>query len=271
MIGADGPESDAEVIELALAALDAVGTKGYVLMLGNAGLYHDLVRHLGLPERAARFLFRNLPLLCEGEEGLEKVKEEARRLHLVQDTPATTSSPVVLDEETHRTVLTHFLLNTPHGVIGQRTLEEIESRLLKKLQGARPEHTARALEIAHRLAMVNGQAEDALTRAKSVLEDCGMPLDALSRVEQVLEVLSRKGVSSAPLTLDFGLAPGLAYYTGFVFEVRHPDTSHVLGGGGRYDGLVRELGHADDVPALGFAIGLEALLALKTGDNGEAA
>jgi histidyl-tRNA synthetase len=56
---------------------------------------------------------------------------------------------------------------------------------------------------------------------------------------------------------------GLDYYTKTTFEV----TTDFLGaqnaivGGGRYDGLVKELG-GPDIPGIGFAIGCERLLAM---------
>ena len=55
---------------------------------------------------------------------------------------------------------------------------------------------------------------------------------------------------------------GLDYYTRTVFEFVSLDEKTkglVLGGGGRYDGLIEELGGAS-MPACGFAMGLERLL-----------
>ncbi|GHT03932.1 histidine--tRNA ligase [Planctomycetales bacterium] len=69
--------------------------------------------------------------------------------------------------------------------------------------------------------------------------------------------------------LDRTLVRGLDYYTKTVFEFTHPalGAQDALGGGGRYDGLVGELG-AVEMPAVGFAIGVERLMiaqeALKT-------
>ncbi len=64
-----------------------------------------------------------------------------------------------------------------------------------------------------------------------------------------------------PYVVDPAIVRGLDYYTRTVFEI----TSSVLGaqstvcGGGRYDGLVRSLG-GPDVPAVGFALGIERFL-----------
>ncbi len=57
------------------------------------------------------------------------------------------------------------------------------------------------------------------------------------------------------LTIDLGIVRGLAYYTGFVFEVFENNLQgRALAGGGRYDQLFEKLiGHA--MPAVGFAAG----------------
>ena|SRR2546430_841860 len=61
-----------------------------------------------------------------------------------------------------------------------------------------------------------------------------------------------------PYKYDYYLVRGLDYYTGLVFEVSLKSEKALLGGG-RYDKLYQELGNTD-VPALGFAIGIERLV-----------
>lgn len=65
------------------------------------------------------------------------------------------------------------------------------------------------------------------------------------------------------LGLDFVINPsivrGLDYYTRTVFEFIDDKSGLTVCGGGRYDGLVEELGGAK-TPALGFAIGIERLI-----------
>jgi histidyl-tRNA synthetase len=68
-------------------------------------------------------------------------------------------------------------------------------------------------------------------------------------------------LAGIPFVVNPRIVRGLDYYNRTVFEI----TSNVLGaqsavcGGGRYDGLVRSLG-GPDVPAVGFALGLERFL-----------
>jgi histidyl-tRNA synthetase len=58
------------------------------------------------------------------------------------------------------------------------------------------------------------------------------------------------------------LVRGLDYYTGIIFELGIPgDESRLssIGGGGRYDDLVKELG-GPDLPAIGMALGFERII-----------
>lgn len=54
---------------------------------------------------------------------------------------------------------------------------------------------------------------------------------------------------------DFGLMRDLSYYNGAILEVYDPAVGHVLGGGGRYDGLMQRFGL--ELSAAGFALNLE--------------
>lgn len=67
---------------------------------------------------------------------------------------------------------------------------------------------------------------------------------------------------------DCRLVRGLDYYTKTAFEIKYPPlgAQSAVVGGGRYDGLVEEIG-GNATPAVGFAIGLErVLLALEKQD-----
>lgn len=87
---------------------------------------------------------------------------------------------------------------------------------------------------------------------------------AAKHFAQVTEALKALNI---PFELDPHMVRGLDYYTRTAFEVVHEGlgAQNALGGGGRYDNLVRQMGGAD-VPAVGFAIGLErVLMALEKG------
>jgi len=78
--------------------------------------------------------------------------------------------------------------------------------------------------------------------------------------EQVQQLLSDLGIS---YQLNPRLVRGLDYYTHTAFEIISDDlgAQATVCGGGRYDGLVEELG-GSATPAVGWAIGLERLVLL---------
>lgn len=64
-----------------------------------------------------------------------------------------------------------------------------------------------------------------------------------------------------PYEVDTGIVRGLDYYTKTVFEIIHQGlgAQNVLCGGGRYDGLIEEIG-GPPTPGVGFGMGMERLL-----------
>ncbi len=115
--------------------------------------------------------------------------------------------------------------------------------------------------------------------------DCKVPedqatIDALPRItdhlcadcaEHFAEVRRQLALLGIPYRLSHRLVRGLDYYVRTTFEV----TSGLLGaqssvlGGGRYDGLVKDLG-GPDAAGIGFAVGMERLALLLPPREGEA-
>ncbi|MBN1177112.1 MAG: histidine--tRNA ligase [Dehalococcoidales bacterium] len=69
------------------------------------------------------------------------------------------------------------------------------------------------------------------------------------------------GQMDIPFELNHRLVRGLDYYTRTVFEVQPEEegAQSTLGGGGRYDDLIEELG-GKPTPAIGFAAGIERII-----------
>lgn len=64
---------------------------------------------------------------------------------------------------------------------------------------------------------------------------------------------------SIPYEIDTGIVRGLDYYTKTVFEFVNKE-GFTLCGGGRYDNLVHEIDGKQDIPSVGFGMGLERIL-----------
>jgi histidyl-tRNA synthetase len=84
--------------------------------------------------------------------------------------------------------------------------------------------------------------------------------DCVDNFQSVKDHLDSLGVS---YTIDPHMVRGLDYYNRTTFEAitPHLGAQNAVGGGGRYDGLMKTLG-GPDLPATGFAIGMERLILL---------
>ncbi|HUV04453.1 MAG TPA: histidine--tRNA ligase [Armatimonadota bacterium] len=89
---------------------------------------------------------------------------------------------------------------------------------------------------------------------ESLCQECS---EHLSAVEQYLKSLD------ITYTLDPRLVRGFDYYTKTAFEIVSGElgAQNAVAGGGRYDGLVAEMG-GPPTPAVGFGLGIERLLAI---------
>ncbi len=95
------------------------------------------------------------------------------------------------------------------------------------------------------------------------LHDAPHILDFLSpaskaHFETVCQLLTLVGI---PYQINHRLVRGLDYYNNTVFEITSNElgAQNSLGGGGRYDGLIAQLG-GPDLPAFGFGTGLERII-----------
>jgi histidyl-tRNA synthetase len=95
-------------------------------------------------------------------------------------------------------------------------------------------------------------ATNAPSQLDFLCEDCEVHFENVKSYLDTMEISYR---------LNTRLVRGLDYYTKTVFEFvsSHVGTQGTICGGGRYDGLVREIGGID-VPGVGFALGVERLL-----------
>ncbi len=96
-----------------------------------------------------------------------------------------------------------------------------------------------------------------------ILKNAPKPIDylneeSLNRFNKLKDYLDLMDIN---YEVDESLVRGLDYYDHTVFEIKI-NNSYALGGGGRYNNLVKELG-GEDMPAVGFAMGYDrTILAL---------
>lgn len=86
----------------------------------------------------------------------------------------------------------------------------------------------------------------------NICEDCAAHFEQLKRYLEVMEI---------PYQIDATIVRGLDYYTKTVFEIisKNKGSEGTICGGGRYNGLIAEIG-GPEMTGVGFAMGLERLL-----------
>ncbi|MDA1096157.1 MAG: ATP phosphoribosyltransferase regulatory subunit [Chloroflexi bacterium] len=275
LLGAAGPLADIEGVVVACEALIATGLRDAVVTLGHLGVLAALLGQFGLSDRAEGFLLSRLGLLRDPAHGPEALLEEARVMQLLPDPAVTAGSaqgddlPSGIDPVLAKRVVQQMIRSLEPSWIGHRGMEEVEERLLGKLLEVEdPARFEMAIRFLAELGEIRGEGVAILDDLTAAAERFGLDTGPLQPLRDLVPFLfdlpEMRGVKQI---WDFGFAPGLAYYSGLVFEFSHPRViGRPLGAGGRYDGLVRALG-GRDLPALGFAFSVEAVEAARVAEG----
>ncbi|HET7833708.1 MAG TPA: histidine--tRNA ligase [Gallionella sp.] len=109
----------------------------------------------------------------------------------------------------------------------------------------------------------NPAMQELITGAPKLMDE--LEDDALRHFEEVQAMLARHNIA---FELNPRLVRGLDYYNRTVFEwvTTRLGAQGTISAGGRYDGLVEQIG-GKPAPAMGFAMGVERLLALAVEDG----
>jgi len=139
----------------------------------------------------------------------------------------------------------------------KRFLRAREDELSEDVRGRLDQNPLRAFDADH-------------PGTQAVMKEAPLLIDRLSAedAEHFAEVRALLDSAGIEYEIDPTLVRGLDYYTRTVFEFESErlGAQAALGGGGRYDGLVEELG-GPPTPGVGFAAGIERML-MAAGDEG---
>jgi histidyl-tRNA synthetase len=289
LVGASGPLADAEIIALAVDALEGLGLTAYRVTVGHVGILAELLAKLGLPGRLRGQLMEALE--PARRHGLGAARAQLHELdpdlfevagpadvpgHLDVTVTGPSGSPAngALAPESdpvgsHLTAgVSPEARQAASGLLGQlgaeslgrRTASEVLERLVRKQEpGPLRLAVERALRFIEELSTIQGTPDSALGRGRRMVQAHGLDPAPLESLEQTVRLAGEFGIPLDRLEVDLGLSRGLQYYTGMVFEIDHGDlgSESQLCGGGRYDDLFRALGARQAIPALGFAFGVE--------------
>nr|MDO8134147.1 histidine--tRNA ligase [Candidatus Njordarchaeum guaymaensis] len=107
---------------------------------------------------------------------------------------------------------------------------------------------------------VKGKPNDVLSYVSTKLSVYRQAVEGAEELREIVCILEQLGVEEKSYSIDLGLARGLDYYTGSIFEIAVTEPKiGSLAGGGRYDKLIATFAGVD-VPATGISFGLERII-----------
>lgn len=271
LVGAAGTMADAEVVAATSRCLAKLEIADFQLAIGHMGIATQFLASLGLEDRIQRMLLGNMAKLqtTAGRKAVQQLMVDIYPSVDQSDEPAGDLWKLFdgqSDAQAKRTVL-ELLDNLNIELSGNRSESEIADRLLTKIRRQdRSAEVHQALGFLSELSQIRGDFPTALQQAAELLDRNQCDSLALQELQEIATLLQAYEIDDRQISLDFGMAKDFQYYTGIVFEVRHPSLgSHQpLCGGGRYDDLIANLGGMA-TPATGCSFDLDRLLlALKT-------
>lgn len=244
----DRAAADADVLALALAAVDLLGIQRPVVKIGDQALFVAALDALQLDGPWRQRLARSFG--------------EPKRLSALIAKAANGSDAIPdMDRRAAGRKAQQLLLATGLGTIGSRTAKEIADRVVEKSALA-VGIGARAHRVLKRFLAIEGTPAHALKSLRDLARRESLDITtALNRFEKRMDAFSKRGVEVEKLTLAADFGRRLDYYTGFVFEIHDSQRSdgRQIVGGGRYDRLVAMIGDGQSLPAVGFAIWLDRI------------
>lgn len=268
-IGApDLEKADAEVVATIVRALNAAGASNFKLRIGDLGLFRALIRAIDMPDRWRQYL----TFLFWRPEAFrtELQRLSAPRMETLNTIPAELHNKIdPSDPARSEQAVADYLASKDIAVFGARTLKEIAHNLMWRVADATADPLApEAVTLIERYLAISGPARAAGASLKDLLRDKGGVLTpALDAYHRRLQLMSDLGVDVVHAEFSAQFGRQLEYYTGFVFEIvaRDLGPQSPLAGGGRYDALMRAVGSAQEIPAVGAAIHTERLLSVVEG------
>jgi ATP phosphoribosyltransferase regulatory subunit len=258
----DRAAADAEMLALALEATGAFGVTEVEISTGDVALFNALIDALGLYPVWRRRLIKDFNRKTSLAQDLE-------RLTLATG-PSSNEYEGVLaalagsDRKAALALVTDLMSIAGTTNVGGRSVAEIADRFLEQStlkSGALPRD---ALTIIKRFLAIAGEPDESIARLRALAEDSKLDISAaIDQFESRIGFMAARGIDTASTRFSTSFGRGLDYYTGFEFELHAKGNGlEPLIAGGRYDGLMSQLGSPSPIPAVGFSVWVEALTKL---------
>jgi ATP phosphoribosyltransferase regulatory subunit len=247
--------ADAEILGLALEAATAAGAPPLKLRLGDAGLVKAFLDRLDLGPAWRRRL-----------EAAAHARSGPKHLARLLTPPARENGGAgagVLaalekaDSAGARKLVEDLLAIAGISSVGGRSAGEIAERFLEQAALAGGLGDEKRSLIAAFFA-IDGTPDEAAAALRKLACDAELDLGAaLDFFETRASFIAARGLALDDMTFTTDFPHSIDYYSGFMFEARaafQGEDGLPLLSGGRYDGLLKTLGAARDIPAIGAAL-----------------
>jgi ATP phosphoribosyltransferase regulatory subunit len=261
----DTAAADAEMISLGLEATSYYGLAAPEIRMGDIALFTALIEALDLPAAWKRRLVKDF-------NRADTLAHDLSRLAVSTGTSGPDYQGVLAalvgsDPGAAHALITDLLSIAGITTVGGRTVDEIADRFLEQAAlgaSARLPQEMRAL--IERFLAVAGDPDEAAAQIRALGTGASLGLDrVLDLFETRTAFLAARGVDVGAIRFSTAFGRGIDYYTGIVFELH--DRAARAGGqlvaGGRYDKLLSRLGAPTPIPAVGFAVWIDRLAALR--------
>jgi ATP phosphoribosyltransferase regulatory subunit len=255
----DRAAADAEMLALALEATAAFGIGDVEIRTGDVALFNALIDALQLYPVWRRRLQKDFNRKIDLARDIEQLTlPTAPGRHEYEGVLAALAGS---DRKAALALVTDLMSIAGATNVGGRTVAEIADRFLEQSTlkaGALPRD---ATAIIKRFLSIAGAPDDAVAQLRALAADAGLKITpVIDELESRVGFMAARGIDIAKTRFSTAFGRGLDYYTGFEFELHKAgDGIEPLVAGGRYDGLMTQLGASVPIPAVGFSVWVEAL------------
>ena len=250
------------MLSLALEATNAFGLKDVEIRTGDVALFTALLDALDLYPVWRRRLIKDFNRKVSLTEDIERLT--------LATAPGRNEYEGVLaalagsDRKAALALVTDLMSIAGTTNVGGRSVAEIADRFLEQSTlkaGALPQD---ALGTIKRFLAIAGDPDDAIAQLRTVAKDAKLNISAaIDQFESRVGFMAARGIDTHKTRFSTSFGRGLDYYTGFEFELHAKGNgTEPLVAGGRYDGLMTQLGSATPIPAVGFSVWIETLTQL---------
>ncbi|HKO73152.1 MAG TPA: ATP phosphoribosyltransferase regulatory subunit [Bradyrhizobium sp.] len=255
----DRAAADAEMLALALEAAAVFGVNDLEIRTGDVALFIALIDALNLYPVWRRRLIKDFNRKISLAQDLERLT--------LATAPSSNEYEGVLaalagsDRKAALALVTDLMSIAGTTNVGGRSVAEIADRFLEQStlkSGALPRD---ALTLIKRFLAIAGDPDEAIARLRGLADDAKLDISAaIDQFESRIGFMAARGIDTAATRFSTSFGRGLDYYTGFEFELHATNGGpEPLVAGGRYDGLMSQLGAQSPIPAVGFSVWVEAL------------